>query len=122
MEHVDAAAAHAQVADCDGTLFGHRPMLEPPPMSRTAAAARRDLARIVGEGAVRIPVADRSLLHDSTETRGLSGDALGAVFPGSTGEVAEVVRWCARTGVPFVPRGRRHGVRRRRGARTPARS
>jgi FAD/FMN-containing dehydrogenase len=75
------------------------------PSETSASAARRDLARIVGEGAVAIPVADRSLLHDSTETRGLSGDALGAVFPGSTGEVAAVVRWCARTGVPFVPRG-----------------
>ena len=52
-----------------------------------------------------LPVTDRSLLHDSTETRGLTGEALGAVFPGSTAEVAAVVRWCARTGVPFVPRG-----------------
>jgi FAD/FMN-containing dehydrogenase len=77
----------------------------PPDTPDTAAAARHDLARIVGDGAVTIPVADRSLLHDSTETRGLIGDALGAVFPGSTDEVAEVVRWCARTGVPFVPRG-----------------
>jgi FAD/FMN-containing dehydrogenase len=74
-------------------------------MSRTADAARRDLARIVGDDAVQVPVADRSLLHDMTETRGLAGDALGAVFPGSTDEVAAVVRWCARTGVPFVPRG-----------------
>jgi FAD/FMN-containing dehydrogenase len=75
------------------------------PSETSTAAARRDLARIVGEGAVAIPVADRSLLRDSTETRGLSGDAMGAVFPGSTGEVAAVVRWCAQTGVPFVPRG-----------------
>jgi FAD/FMN-containing dehydrogenase len=52
-----------------------------------------------------VPVADRSLLRDMTETRGLAGDALGAVFPGTTDEVAAVVRWCARTGVPFVPRG-----------------
>ncbi len=74
-------------------------------MSRTAAAARRDLARIVGDGAVQVPVADRSLLRDMTETRGLAGDALGAVFPGSTDEVAAVVRWCAGTRVPFVPRG-----------------
>ena len=88
--------------------------------SDTTAAARRDLARIVGEGAVTIPVADRSLLHDSTETRGLSGDALGAVFPGSTGEVAAVVRWCARTGAVRAPR-RRHGLCRRR-CPTPARS
>jgi FAD/FMN-containing dehydrogenase len=70
-----------------------------------SAAARRDLARIVGEQAVTIPVADGSLLRDSTETRGRSGAAMGAVFPGSTGEVAAVVGWCARTGVPFVPRG-----------------
>jgi FAD/FMN-containing dehydrogenase len=74
-------------------------------MSRTAAAARRDLARIVGDDAVQVPVADRSLLRDMTETRGLAGDALGAVFPGSTEEVAAVVRWCAHAGVPFVPRG-----------------
>jgi len=73
-------------------------------MSRTAAA-RRDLARIVGDDAVQVPVADRSLLRDMTETRGLAGDALGAVFPGSTEEVAAVVRWCAQAGVPFVPRG-----------------
>ena len=64
-------------------------------MSGTAAAARRDLARIVGEDAVQVPVADRSLLRDMTETRGLAGEALGAVFPGSTEEVAAVVRWCA---------------------------
>jgi FAD/FMN-containing dehydrogenase len=74
-------------------------------MSRTAAAARRDLARIVGDDAVQVPVADRSLLRDMTETRGLAGDALGAVLPGSTEEVGAVVRWCARAGVPFVPRG-----------------
>jgi hypothetical protein len=74
-------------------------------MCPTAAAARRDLARIVGEDAVQVPVADRSLLRDMTETRGLAGDALGAVFPGSTEEVAAVVRWCARADVPFVPRG-----------------
>jgi FAD/FMN-containing dehydrogenase len=59
----------------------------------------------VGDDAVQVPVADRSLLRDMTETRGLAGDALGAVFPGSTEEVAAVVRWCARTGVPFVARG-----------------
>jgi FAD/FMN-containing dehydrogenase len=74
-------------------------------MSGTADAARRDLARIVGDDAVQVPVADRSLVRDMTETRGLSGDALGAVFPGSTDEVAAVVRWCAKVGVPFVPRG-----------------
>ena len=75
------------------------------PPETSSPAARRDLARIVGDHAVTVPVADRALLHDSTETRGLHGDALGAVFPASSDEVAAVVRWCAGTGVPFVPRG-----------------
>src|SRR5690349_4812637 len=76
VEHVDAAPAHEQVADCDGGLGGHAPMLEPRHMSRTAAAARRDLARIVGDDAVQVPVADRSLLRDMTETRGHAGGAM----------------------------------------------
>jgi len=105
VEHVDAAPADQQIADGDGGIGCHPPMLEPGRMSRTAAAARRDLARIVGDDAVQVPVADRSLLRDMTETRGLAGNALGAVFPGSTDEVAAVVRWCAGAGVPFVPRG-----------------
>jgi len=70
-----------------------------------AEAARRDLARIVAPDAVMIPVTDSSLLRDTTEARGLRGEAMGAVFPSSTAEVAQVVRWCARAGVPFVPRG-----------------
>lgn len=71
---------------------------------RDAAAAARDLARIVGDAHVRSPVA-AELLQDATESRGMRGDALAAVLPGDAGETAAVVRWANRNGVPIVPRG-----------------
>lgn len=45
-----------------------------------------------------------------------SGNALAVVRPGSTEEVAEVVQWCARQGVPIVPQGGNTGLC---GAATP---
>ena len=72
MEDVHAASAHEQVADCNGGSPATGPCYaqamerarRKPLMSRTAATARRDLARIVGADAVQVPVADRSLLRE----------------------------------------------------------
>ncbi len=69
------------------------------------SAARRDLARIVGDAHVQAPVTSVELLQDATEARGVRGAALAAVFPGSADEVAAVVRWADRQRVPVVPRG-----------------
>lgn len=44
------------------------------------------------------------------------GEALAVVRPGSTDEVAQVVRWCAANGVPIVPQGGNTGLC---GAATP---
>lgn len=44
------------------------------------------------------------------------GQALAVVRPGSTEEVAQVVRWCAASGVPIVPQGGNTGLC---GAATP---
>ncbi|MCK9251082.1 MAG: FAD-binding oxidoreductase [Solirubrobacteraceae bacterium] len=84
----------------------------PPPdrstAARDAAAVRRDLVRIVGDAHVlggdgsTIPV---ELLRDATEARGTTGDALAVVRPGDADEVAAVVRWAGRHGMPLVPRG-----------------
>jgi FAD/FMN-containing dehydrogenase len=68
-------------------------------------SARRDLTRIVGDAHVQAPVTSAELLRDATEARGMRGNALAAVFPGSPDEVAAVVRWADRQGVPVVPRG-----------------
>lgn len=69
-----------------------------------AAAVTRDLARIVGEDHVRVPV-PAELLQDATETRGVRGHALAAVLPADARQTAAVVRWAAAQGVPVVPRG-----------------
>src|SRR3546814_17864736 len=39
-----------------------------------------------------------------------SGSALAVVKPGSTQEVAQVVRWCVAHGVPMVPQGGNTGL------------
>ncbi|MFA4930148.1 MAG: FAD-binding protein, partial [Patulibacter sp.] len=71
----------------------------------STSAARRDLARIVGDAHVQAPVTSGELLRDATEARGVRGEALAAAFPGTPDEVAAVVRWADRQGVPVVPRG-----------------
>ncbi|MGE4428641.1 MAG: FAD-binding oxidoreductase [Solirubrobacteraceae bacterium] len=79
-----------------------------PADDRDVAAVRHDLTRIVGDAHVlgagdgAIPV---ELLRDATEARGTTGQALAVVRPGDADEVAAVVRWAARHGVPLVPRG-----------------
>ena len=73
-------------------------------VTRDAAAVARDLARIVGEAHVRVPV-PAELLRDATETRGVRGAALAAVVPADAEETAAVVRWAADHRVPLVPRG-----------------
>lgn len=74
------------------------------PEERSAAAVASDLGRIVGEAHVQVPPG-AELLHDATESRGLQGEALAGVRPGTPEEVAAVVRWAAENGVPVVPRG-----------------
>ncbi len=68
-------------------------------------ALRRELVALVGEDAVQLPIEDLTLLRDATETRGLSGAALAAVFPQTPAQVAAVVAWAQARQVPFVARG-----------------
>ena len=77
-------------------------------MSRTERFLA-ELARIVGEKAC---VTDRQALEPHvTEWRNvLHGRALGMALPGSTAEVAAVVRLCLRTGVAIVPQGGNTGL------------
>ncbi|GAA0592011.1 FAD-binding oxidoreductase [Caenispirillum bisanense] len=68
--------------------------------------------------AIRAVVGDKGIIVDETdmapflaEERGLYvGKALAVVKPGSTEEVAEVVRLCADAGVPIVPQGGNTGL------------
>ena len=67
------------------------------------------LAAIVGAGNVLTEAAD--LAPYLTEERGLyHGQALAAVRPGSTAEVAEIVKACAATNVAIVPQGGNTGL------------
>ncbi|MCO8144059.1 FAD-binding protein [Rhodovulum tesquicola] len=79
------------------------------PVPNAAVIAKKEhvvarLAEVLGEGAV---------IHDPAETRAYECDALAAyrcppmaaVLPGSTAEVAAVLRICHEEGVPVVPRG-----------------
>ncbi len=68
-------------------------------------------ARLVAELQAVLP--SRAVIHDPAETRAYECDALTAyrcaplcaVLPGSTDEVAAVLKICHRLGVPVVPRG-----------------
>jgi D-lactate dehydrogenase (cytochrome) len=67
------------------------------------------LAAIVGAGNVLTEAAD--LAPYLTEERGLyHGQALAAVRPGSTAEVAEIVKACAAANVAIVPQGGNTGL------------
>lgn len=76
-----------------------------PPSTAEQQALTRDLARLVGADRVAVPLPGSELLHDATESRGLAGRALAAVRPGTADEVAAVIAWAARRGLPVVPRG-----------------
>jgi FAD/FMN-containing dehydrogenase len=65
---------------------------------------RAELAKFVGSEHV-LPGDTRRYLHDSTETRALSGHADAVVLPGSAEEVASVLGWCYAEGIALVPRG-----------------
>jgi glycolate oxidase len=61
------------------------------------------LAGIVGESNLLLDDTDRLTFGTDALRRGHPADAV--VRPGSTSEVAAVVRVCAEAGIPFVPRG-----------------
>jgi glycolate oxidase subunit GlcD len=71
---------------------------------------RRVLAGIVGERHVLDVPAGSPYNHDATIAAGLRGAARLAVRPGSTAEVAEVVRILYELEVPIVPRGGGSGL------------
>ncbi len=79
------------------------PVPDPEILNRKAAIVAR-LQKVLPEGAV---------IHEPTETRAYECDALTAyrcpplcaVLPGSTEEVAAVLKICHQEGVPVVPRG-----------------
>ena len=68
-----------------------------------------DLAAIVGAGNVLV---DRDLVagHTVDWTGRFRGHTPAVVRPGSSAEVAEIVRWCRRTGTPIVPQGGNTGL------------
>jgi glycolate oxidase subunit GlcD len=64
-----------------------------------------DLRGLLGEDALRDPVASPQYLHDATDWQGLRGRADAVVAPASTEEVARLVEWCYARQVAIVPRG-----------------
>src|SRR6187200_157688 len=70
----------------------------------TARSVARDLASVLGAGAV-LAEPPAAYLADQTEGRGLTGRADAVALPGSTDEVAAAVAWCYDHDVPIVPRG-----------------
>jgi len=75
------------------------------PAASSGAAVARELAGLLGSGAVLAGDADPRYLADATEGRGLRGRADAVALPADAGEVAAVVAWCCAHGVPVVPRG-----------------
>ena len=63
-----------------------------------------DLARIVGSANVRRGD-DPRYVADQTAFSAVHGVADAVALPADAGEVAELVAWCDRRGVPVVPRG-----------------
>lgn len=63
-----------------------------------------DLARIVGSANVH-PGDDPRYVADQTAFSAVHGVADAIALPGDAGEVAELVTWCHRRGVPVIPRG-----------------
>jgi glycolate oxidase subunit GlcD len=73
-------------------------------VSGGAAAAERELARILGADAVR-PGTTREYLVDATESRRLRGRADAVALPTSPEQVALTLAWCYDHDVPVIPRG-----------------
>ena len=65
----------------------------------------RDLARLIGEDALRRGQDASPYNHDSTEMQGLRGHADAVVAPSSVEAIQTLVSWCAKRGIPIVPRG-----------------
>ena len=83
------------------------PVSRPQPAARSSFLA--DLAGIVG--AEHVKTSDDDLALALREERGLYlGHAIALVRPGSTQEVAAVVRACAEAGIPVVPHGGNTGL------------
>ena len=74
----------------------------------SADALRAELAGIVGQAHV-LHGGDLSAWEQDWRKRS-RGRALAVVRPGSTGEVAAVVRACAQAGTPLVPQGGNTGM------------
>ena len=69
-----------------------------------SAGLESDLRALVGDAGIG-DAADARFHQDATETQGLVGTPSAVVLPGSTAEVAAVVRWCYEHDVAIVPRG-----------------
>ena len=84
----------------------HTPLPEADP---TLAVLVERLRDILGDAHVRTAANDLAL--HLREERGLyQGQALALVRPGSTAEVAAIIRACAEAGVPIVPQGGNTGL------------
>lgn len=68
-------------------------------------ALERDLARLLGDAALRLGALAMPYDHDSTEMQGLRGHADAVVAPSDAESVRSLVAWCAGHHVPIVPRG-----------------
>ena len=68
----------------------------------------QELGQLVGQQHVLTDDQAQAALTDWRER--FSGKALAVVRPGSTQEVASVVRWCLAKGVPIVPQGGNTGL------------
>jgi glycolate oxidase subunit GlcD len=77
--------------------------------SGTATTTFRELVKIVGAAHVLTDAADL-LVYESDGLTHYRQRPRAIVLPGSTAEVAAVVKWCHATGTPYVPRGAGTGL------------
>src|SRR5262245_53169514 len=71
--------------------------------TETRSSVERELARLIGHGAV-VPVT-AAYLADETEGRGVRGRADAVVLPSSADDVARILAWCYEHDVPLTARG-----------------
>ena len=74
------------------------------PSAWTARSLHADLSRIVGSAHVDTGFA-AMVPYRTDATFGFTGEPCAVVRPGTTDEVAAILRWASRHGVPVVPRG-----------------
>ena len=74
------------------------------PPAWTARSLRTDLTRIVGSAHVGTGSA-ATAPYSTDATFGFAGEPVAVVRPGTTDEVAAILRWASRHDVPVVPRG-----------------